>query len=375
LRSAYLELTLMPQLGGRIYQCRFLPTGQDLFYNNRVIKPSHWGPPQQGWWLAAGGMEFCLPVEEHGYVTAEPWAPEVIRHEDGSVTVAMSIEEQSQHVQAGVEVTLRPREAAFHLRMTVNNPGAESRKLQYWVNAMLSPGSPGVQPSLRFYYPASQVIVHSRGDKSLPDAKATMSWPVYAGRDLSRYAEWRNWLGFFAPDLIQPFTAVYDDATQLGIVRIFPPETARGAKLFGFGLEFQDSATYTDDGTQYVEMWGGWTPTFWDYGALGAHSSVSWEETWYVLSRCGGPVVATADGSLSVSRGAQSLDVTVASPGEHHWTLRLAQGSREIVRRSFSVRPDAPFRSSIALSNGDSTGRLTLSVADADGHVLMSCVV
>lgn len=70
MRNDYLELTLLPALGGRIYQCRFLPTEQDLFYNNRV-KPTHWEPLNQGWWLAVGGIEFCLPVDEHGDVTAD----------------------------------------------------------------------------------------------------------------------------------------------------------------------------------------------------------------------------------------------------------------------------------------------------------------
>ena len=35
LRNEYLELTVLPELGGRIYQCRFLPTGQDL-----LVSPS-----------------------------------------------------------------------------------------------------------------------------------------------------------------------------------------------------------------------------------------------------------------------------------------------------------------------------------------------
>jgi len=372
MRNEYLELTLMPELGGRIYQCRFLPTGQDLFYNNRVIKPSHWGPPEQGWWLAVGGMEFCLPVAEHGYVTAEPWTPEVVHHQDGSATVTMRIEEQSRHIEARVEITLRPKEGGFSLRTTLHNPNLEARTLQYWINAMLSPGSPGIQPSLRFYYPTSQVIVHSRGDSSLPDAGAAMSWPDYGGRDLSHYATWRDWLGFFAPSLKQPFTAVYDDVTQLGIVRVFPPDVARGVKLFGFGLGFGDSRAYTDDGTQYIEMWGGWTPTFWDDAVLQPQASLSWEETWYVLSRCGGPALATTDASLSMSREGQQLDLTIASPGEHRWVLLVAQGSREVTRQGFAVRPDVPFHARVTLESASAAEQVTISLLDAAGNLVLS---
>ena len=55
LQNEYLELVILPELGGRIYQCRFLPTGQPLLYNSRVAKPTAWGPSDQGWWLALGG--------------------------------------------------------------------------------------------------------------------------------------------------------------------------------------------------------------------------------------------------------------------------------------------------------------------------------
>jgi len=376
MRNEYLELTLMPELGGRIYQCRFLPTGQDLFYNNRVIKPTRWGPEDQGWWLAVGGMEFCLPVDEHGYLTAEPWNLELTRHTDGSATAVMAIVERSRNIKAWVDISLRPREAGFRIRTTLHNPGPEAQSLQYWINAMLSPGSHGVGSSLRFYYPASEVVVHSSGDSSLPGAHATMSWPEYGGRDLSAYANWKNWLGFFAPDLSAPFTAVYDQDSQLGLVRVFPSSIARGAKLFGFGLHFGDVGMYTDDGSQYVEMWGGLTPTFWDYALLEPQSTIVWEETWYVISQCGGPALATADAVLSVAQSDDHLDVTVASPGEHRWVLRIVRGEEQVAEEAFAVRPDAPFRIRIQLPAGNPDGRVVVSIEDvATRRVILSHVL
>lgn len=69
LENAYLQLTILPGLGGRIYECIFKPTGQNIFYRNEVLKPTSWGPltREQNWWLAAGGMEWAFPVDEHGY--------------------------------------------------------------------------------------------------------------------------------------------------------------------------------------------------------------------------------------------------------------------------------------------------------------------
>lgn len=372
LRNAYLELTFLPELGGRLYQAHFLPTGQDLLYNNRVIKPTHWGPEDQGWWLAVGGIEFCLPVNEHGYVTAEPWDTTVSDGADGSATAIMTITERSRNIQARVEVTLRPEEAGFTVRTTLHNPNAEARSLQYWSNAMLSPGSHGVRPSLRFYYPTSEVIVHSRGDRSLPDAHGTMSWPVYDGRDMSHYANWRDWLGFFAPNLTMPYTAVYDDAAALGMVRVFPPEVVRGHKLFAFGLEFGDSGAYTDDGSQYVEMWSGLSPTFWDDVTLGPGAGVSWSETWYAIAGTGGPTVAGAEGILSVSRDGAALRVAVGAIGERRWTLRVLQGERTVVTREIVVRPDAPYHDVLALEGVGAADPLTVRVEDAQGRAVMT---
>ena len=370
-RNEYLELTFMPEMGGRLYQCRFLPTGQELFYNNSVIKPTHWGPPDQGWWLAIGGMEWCLPVDEHGYLTAEPWIPEVIRQPDGSVIVVMSAQERSRSIEVRVALSLHPGESGFTVRSTLYNPEATPKRVQYWLNAMLAPGAHSVQPSLRFFYPASEVIVHSRGDKSLPDAQARMSWPLFDGRDLSQYATWKNWLGFFAPTLRSPFTAVYDEAAQLGIVRIFPPESARGVKLFAFGPDFGDVGAYTDDGSEYVEMWGGLTPTFWDYAVLEPQGRASWEESWYVLSRSGGPDLATAQASVHVSREANMLGITVAAPREAHWVLHVYRGDREVAQQRLDIRPEAPFQGQVALEAGSSDEDVSIKILDLRGAEVM----
>ncbi len=371
MRNEYLKLTLLPALGGRIYQCRFLPTGQDLFYNNRVIKPTHWGPLDQGWWLAVGGMEFCLPVDEHGYVTAEPWETEITRHEDGGAAVTMHIQEQSRGIGARVSVVLHPQRAAFAVHSALRNTSASAQAFQYWINAMLAPGAHSVRPSLRFYYPTSQVIVHGTGAESLPDVNEPLAWPVYRGRDLSHYAQWEGWLGFFAPDVEAPFTAVYEPTTQLGMVRVFPPHIARGNKLFGFGPEQKYAEVYSDDGSGYVEMWGGLTPTFGDYTVLGAGEEVAYEETWYPIARCGGVSLASKEVALYAVREGEDVRVSVFSPAERTATVRILQDQREIVTQSFTARPDAPFEERFAAA-GNMEAPLTVQVMDGQGTLLAS---
>lgn len=367
LRNEYLEVIVLPELGGRIYQLRYLPTGQPLLYNSRVAKPTRWGPVDQGWWLALGGIEFALPVDEHGYLTALPWEASLTRGADGSATVSLQILEQTRQLDTRVEITLRPREAAIRLRTSLRNRSELPQAFQYWINAMLSPGGHGVGPNLRFTLPTDTVLVHSTGDSALPLPGETMPWPWAAGRDLSRYGNWRNWLGIFAPRLSAPFVAAYDEAAQIGIVHAFPP-IMQGAKLFGFGRDFDHSA-YADDGAQYVELWGGLTPSFWQYTALGAGEAVAWEEVWYVVAQGGGIDFANADASLYATRQGDRLQLTIASPGEHRWRLVVSQGESNLLEQWFAVRPDAPHRVDVGL--GNATGQVDVHILESDDSTVL----
>jgi hypothetical protein len=375
LSNGILELTFIPELGGRLYQCRLLLTGQDLFYNNTVIKPSFWGPVEQGWWLAAGGMEWCLPVEEHGYVSAEPWDTTVVQNSDGSATATMQITEKSRNIQVVVQVSLAPASSAFSVRTSLTNSNAEDKSIQYWINAMLAPGAHSVGNNLRLVVPATQVVVHSTGDSTLPAPHETLTWPIYQGRDLSYYRNWRNWLGFFAPELSANFTAVYDEQTDLGMARIFPSEIARGAKLFAFGAEFPDVGSYTDDGSKYIEMWGGLTPSFWDFTTLAAGTTKSWEETWYVLAGCGTPVLATNQVTLSASRQGSVLHIGLATPQSGQWRIMVLAAGDQILDVSAVTSPAVAFSDIIALPESANGKPLKIVIVDRSDRVVLSYIL
>ena len=62
LENQFLQLTLLPELGGRIWRVVHKPTGNDVFYRNEVVEPTPWGP--RGWQscLNVGGIDGGLPV-------------------------------------------------------------------------------------------------------------------------------------------------------------------------------------------------------------------------------------------------------------------------------------------------------------------------
>ncbi|MEE9618077.1 MAG: DUF5107 domain-containing protein [Anaerolineae bacterium] len=315
LENDYLRVALMPELGGRIYQMIFKPTGHNELYQNPVIKPNEWGPPEQGWWLAAGGIEWCLPVEEHGYEWGEPWAYQVVTSTAG-ITVTLRDTTASDRIRATVTLHLPASRGYLAVTLRIENPTATNLDYKFWLNAALAPGAANtVSADLHFIFNAGQVTVHSRGDDYLPDAGQPMDWPVHDGRDYSRLGNWDHWLGFFEqPQAAADFAGVYDTGANEGLARVFPSNVARGSKGFGFGWSNPiPSNIWTDDGSTYVELHGGIAPAFWDTATITAGQSLEWTEYWYPVSDIGQLSAATAEGALGVRTSGDRFHVGVHS--------------------------------------------------------------
>ncbi len=363
--NAYLKLTFLPELGGRLYQCVYKPTNQPLFYNNAVLKPSYWGPLalEENWWLAAGGLEWAFPVNEHGYEWGTPWDTAAQRRGGG---VEVALRRRAGALQAEIIVALAEGESRFTVSLRLTNMGDRPLAVQFWANAMLSPGSPTVGPDLRLIFPAAQVIVHSTGDPALPAEGAMVSWPVIHGQDMSRYAVWRNWLGVFAAEPLPAFVGVYDTRADVGAARVLSGHG--GAKLFGFGSAFPDFHTFADDGSAYVELWAGANRTFWpaDDIVLLPGESLGWTETWIPAAGIGGLTTATREVVMRVERQGDSVRVAVFSPARRVVLLRLAASGADVLSERLVLGPDNPFVRELPWTDGP----LDLRVYAEDGILL-----
>ena len=316
--NAWLRLTFLPELGGRLYGVTVKATGEELLYQNPVIKPTHWGPPEQGWWLAAGGIEWCLPVEEHGYEWGIPWVYSATTTVDGA-TVALWDTTATDRVRARIVVHLPDDRATFTLTPRLENPSGAPVAFKFWHNAMLAPGAANtVGEHFYFVFPIDQVTVHSRGDPSLPDAGEPMSWPEYSGTDYSRLGNWNRWLGFFArPQAAEDWAGVYAEGVLRGVARVFPPELAPGLKGFGMGWSDPiDWHNWTDDGSTYVELHAGPSPTFWDSLTLPPGGALEWTETWLPVHDLPRLSLATADVALGLKASGSDLDLGVVLAGQ-----------------------------------------------------------
>jgi hypothetical protein len=371
--NEYLRLTFLPDLGGRLYEVLFKPTGHRETYRNPVLKPSPWGPAEQGWWLAAGGIEWCLPVEEHGYEWGIPWTLET-RREGTAVVVTLRDTTAGDRVRASVEVRLEAGAGYFTIRPRLENPTGVPLAVKYWTNAMLAPGGQNAPSAeLRFVLPGAvtAVTVHSRGDEWLPGYNQRMSWPVVGGKDLSRLGNWSRWLGFFEDPAVGEFAAVYDEAYDEGMVRVFPADVARGAKVFAFGWRDPISASnWTDDSSSYVELHGGPAATFDDSVTLAAGGHLEWAELWYPVAGIGGLRQANGTAALNLRAGGGQVQIGVAATKRWQGDVVLLLNGQERWRVSTTLTPGQPLWQGVPLGQDvPETGELTLRLIAPGGGV------
>ncbi len=340
--NQFLTLTFLPELGGRLYKAVQKATGNNIFYQNPVVKPSPFG--QRGWWLGPGGLEWAAPTEEHGYMEHMPWDVAITPIEQGQgVTVQNTISEQQTGVHVAGSVSLRAGEGRFHVTMQAINDTDASPPWQMWTNAVLAPGASNtIGPDFHFVAPTDTMIVHATQDEGLPAAGETMPWPMVGGRDMRYPKKWTGYVGAFTNGPV-PFLGMYDTQQDEGAAIVHGADTP-GAKVFGFSENF-DSSLYTDDGSQYIELWSGAQTTFWDYPPLAAGATRTINTDWLPLWGIGDLMTATVDGALGLTQrpdGGTTVGIATARVINDAVVVVRVDGQEVFRTAPVELRPDLP---------------------------------
>lgn len=296
LENDFLRLTILPELGGRIYRWEDKITGRDILYHNPVVKPTRWGV--RDWWLAVGGMEWGAGLPDHGLYEYLPWQAETVADSrSASVRLGQTVRDG---VKVEVEISLSADARFFAVTTELKNPGQSSVATHFWANAMLAPaGNNRVDPETRLVWPADRLTVHGSAGSRDFAMGATLDWPGTGGRDASRLGNWPTHLSFFAePGAQRGAAGLVDPSGELAVVRSFPPRTVPGVKTFyGPGL---DAGLWTDGDGRYFELWGGPNADFDTPLSLAAGQSLRWTEQWYTVPGLGEFAAANAHAALAL---------------------------------------------------------------------------
>lgn len=357
LENEYLKVTVLPELGGHVYQIFDKTLNRDIIYSNPVMKYAM--VALRGAWVS-GGIEWNFP-DGHTLTTVAP-IDYVMRTEvDGSVAVAIGDTERVQRMQWQVILRLRPGTRVLESEVTLNNRREVPGRYWYWSTA----GAPAA-PDLRFNYPMREAYPHAFWP--------VFKFPIEKGVDVGRFKDVPNFLSLFARDSKRDYFGIYYEQSDWGVVHVADHRELPGKKTWTWGTDDNGDIwvdKLTDGGGQYVEFQGGRFETQMEHQFIAPHRVEHFFEYWFGVNKLGGAWnEATRDAAVRVNLQGSRATVSVA-PNQRfiQAELSLTNGGKQVHSERVDLDPAKVFTTAIDVTAPRQPLGLTLK--SKDGRVLL----
>jgi tetratricopeptide (TPR) repeat protein len=407
LENEYVEVMILPQIGGRIHAARDKTNGYDFFYRQDVIKPALVG--LAGPWIS-GGVEFNWP-QHHRPATFMPVDTEIERHPDGSVTVWCSDHDPLQRMKGMHGVCLHPGRSVVEVKVRAHNRTDVTQTFLWWANVATR-----VHEAYQSFFPPDvhYVADHARRSMStyplcsgsyygvdyagrakngVPPSEAPSNYvppasggktPVpYAANDLSFYANIPVPTSYMCMGSEEDFFGGYDHSLRAGVVHVANHHISPGKKQWTWGnheFGYAWDRSLTDAAAEgeyppYIEIMAGvYTDNQPDFSFLQPGETKSWSQFWYPIREIGPATHANVEASLSLAleRGTLRVGVAVSRPFRGA-EVRVECRGKLFKKFRCDLAPDTPFARVIAgVSRGVENHEIRLSVTAKDGREIIA---
>ena len=300
LENEYLEIGILPELGGKIWYARDKKKGYDFFYKNNVIKPALIGV--LGSWTS-GGLEFNWPFH-HRASTFMP-VDYAVEQGDGYAIVWLSEHEPINRMKGMVGVCLRDGECIFETRVKVDNPTPFRHSFLWWENAAVP-----VDESYEIFFPEDVNYVrfhYKRSVTTYPIANnnrfGAFNGIYYDGdTDISKHKNTRKATSYFSAESAYDYFGGYDQGKAAGVVHIADHHISPGKKMFTWAYS-QLAKTWenalTDNDGQYAELMAGcYSDNQPDLTWLMPGETKTFSQRWFPIHDGGIPAFANENGAV-----------------------------------------------------------------------------
>ncbi len=376
LQNPYLDVTVLPELGGRIFSGQDRTNGYDFIYRQHVIKPALIG--MVGAWIS-GGAEWDLPHHHRAstFMTADCYTTQ---NPDGSATIWVGETEWRHRMRWTVGITLFPDRSYIETAITLRNRTP-------LVNSFLCFTNMAVHAT-----PDYQVIFPPETQFGVQHAKSEfVHWPIaresYGGQDFRQGAErvdvswWKNhanWISIFAWNHRDDFFGGYDYGRDAGIAHVADHHVAPGKKFFEFGNgtpgQMYDKILTDTDGPYLELMAGAYSDNQPDYSWIQPYEVKAVKQYWYPLRGLGGLKKANRDAALNLEvRDGKTVHLALNATTEFRdATVLLRAGERVLAQDRITISPDKPYARQIELPKGVRGVDMCLSLLDCAGRELVA---
>ncbi len=335
LENDYLELIILPELGGRIFSAKDKRTGYDFFYRQHVIKPALIGA--LGSWIS-GGVEFNWPFH-HRPSTFMPVDSEIVRDGNG-YTVWLSEHDPIDRMKGMVGIHLDSDKAYFETRMKVSNRTPMRHSFLWWENTAVP-----VNPDYEIFFPPDVDYVnfhYRRSHTTYPIAEGMFNGFRFpeGGTDIRKHFNTKNATSYFSADSDYDFFGGYDNGKKCGVVHVADHHTSTGKKMFTWAynqLSQSWERALTDTDGAYAElMAGSYSNNQPDFSWLEPFETKNFSQFWFPIAGIGVPTYANLNAALSIRDGKIKVQTTVRVRGEK---LILTVGGKDVFKEKITLEP------------------------------------
>ena len=351
LENDYIEVFVLPEVGGKVWGAVVRETGHEFIYRNEVMKFRNIS--LRGPWTS-GGIEFNFGIIGHAPGTATPVDYKLQENVDGSVSCFVGGMDLPSRTHWRVEIRLPADKAYFETNVVWYNPTPLEQPYYNWMTAAAF-----ARDDLEMAMPGDSYLEHSGRERDWPVDEEGRHLPLYGNNTFGGHKSYH-----VVGELNDFFGGYYRD-DDYGFGHWAPYEDMPGQKLWLWALSreggvWEDLLTDTDG--QYVEFQAG--RLFVQYSP-GAHvnpitqvgfdpmSASRWSETWFPVEGTGGLTDASRDGVMYVAEDQGLLRVEVGALSAVTDTLRVWAGDRLAVEIPADMAPLGRLSAAVDLQGAD----------------------
>jgi tetratricopeptide (TPR) repeat protein len=359
LESDYIKLTILPEIGGKVWSAIEKTTGKDFIYNNHVIKFRDIA--MRGPWTS-GGVEGNYGIIGHTPNCATPVDYITITKGDGSVSCVIGVLDLLTRTYWKLDINLPKDKAYFTTNSFWFNGTAFQQPYYTWMNTGIKAAG-----NLQFIYPGKNYLGHD-GEHN--------SWPINKenGKDVSFYKN-NNFGGYKSYHVFgkySDFFGGYWHDDDFGMARYSNHDDKPGKKIWIWGLSQQGmiwQKLLTDTDGQYVEVQSGrlfnqssensmYTP--FKHRSFSPYQTDSWTEYWFPVKQTKGFVKANNYGSVNVINENGWLKIYFSPLQKLNEKLVVFDNSKVVYSKDISVKPMELFKDSIRVSVDENKLKLAI---------------
>jgi len=369
--NEYIDLGIMPELGGRIYYAVDKTNNYNFFYRNHVIKPSLIG--MTGNWIS-GSLAWGFP-HHHGPNTVEPMDYKIEENANGSKTIWISNTDERHRMNILVGYTIYPNSSLVEMTIHPMNRTVISNSFLFWANPAVNADS-----SYQVIFPPSVQYVTYHGKRDMttwPIADSRFNNYEYTGMDISWWKNTRVPSSFFSWDPREDYFGGYDHNKKAGTVWV-GNHYVSGMKYWADGNNaagLKINKGLTDNDGRYIEMMAGfYTDNQPDYSWLQPYESKSGTMIWFPVRELDGLKYANRNGALNLEvTKDQTVQIRMNSTSPHKQaTVVLISKGQTLIQKTINISPAEPFKIDVPLPTGMQEDDLDVALNDANGNTLLS---